>query len=80
MKKIGIVFGTFAPMHRGHIDLIIKAKRECDLVKVIVSGRAKDRGDKIGLSLEKRFRYVREVFANDNLIEVSKLDENNRSR
>lgn len=77
MKKIGIVFGTFAPMHRGHIDLIIKAKRECDLVKVIVSGRAKDRGDKIGLSLEKRFRYVREVFANDNLVEVSKLDENN---
>lgn len=77
MKKVGIVFGTFAPMHRGHIDLIIKAKRTCDSVKVIVSGRKDDRGDQIGLSLQKRFRYIREVFNDDSLIEVSKLDEAN---
>ena len=77
MKKVGIVFGTFAPMHRGHIDLIIKAKRICDSVKVIVSGRKDDRGDQIGLSLQKRFRYIREVFNDDSLIEVSKLDEAN---
>ena len=77
MKKVGIVFGTFAPMHRGHIDLIIKAKRICDSVKVIVSGREGDRGDNIGLSLQKRFRYIREVFNDDSLVEVSKLDEAN---
>ena len=77
MRKVGIVFGTFAPMHRGHIDLIIKAKRICDSVKVIVSGREGDRGDKIGLSLQKRFRYIREVFNDDSLVEVSKLDEAN---
>lgn len=77
MKKVGIVFGTFAPMHRGHIDLIIKAKRICDSVKVIVSGRECDRGDNIGLSLQKRFRYIREVFNDDPLVEVSKLDEAN---
>ena len=77
MKKVGIVFGTFAPMHRGHIDLIIKAKRICDSVKVIVSGREGDRGDNIGLSLQKRFRYIREVFNDDALVEVSKLDEAN---
>lgn len=77
MKKVGIVFGTFAPMHRGHIDLIIKAKRICDSVKIIVSGREGDRGDKIGLSLQKRFRYIREVFNDDSLVEVSKLDEAN---
>ena len=77
MKKVGIVFGTFAPMHRGHIDLIIKAKRICDSVKVIVSGRKDDRGDQIGLSLQKRFRYIREVFNADSLVEVSKLDEVN---
>lgn len=77
MKKVGIVFGTFAPMHRGHIDLIIKAKRICDSVKVIVSGREGDRGDNIGLSLQKRFLYIREVFNDDSLVEVSKLDEVN---
>ena len=77
MKTVGIVFGTFAPMHRGHIDLIIKAKRICDKVKVIVSGREDDRGDQIGLSLQKRFRYIREVFNDDSLVEVSKLDEAN---
>lgn len=64
-------------MHRGHIDLIIKAKRICDSVKVIVSGREGDRGDKIGLTLQKRFRYIREVFNDDSLVEVSKLDEAN---
>ena len=26
-EKIAIVFGTFAPLHQGHIDLIQKAKR-----------------------------------------------------
>ena len=77
MKTVGIVFGTFAPMHRGHIDLIIKAKRICDSVKVVVSGREDDRGDQIGLSLQKRFRYIREVFNDDSLVEVSKLDEAN---
>ena len=37
-KRIGIVFGTFAPMHVGHVDLITKAKRANDNVLVIVSG------------------------------------------
>ena len=37
-KRIGIVFGTFAPMHIGHVDLITKAKRYNDNVLVIVSG------------------------------------------
>ena len=40
-KRIGIVFGTFAPMHVGHVDLITKAKRANDNVLVIVSGSKK---------------------------------------
>ena len=35
-KSIGIVFGTFAPMHVGHVDLITKEKRSNDNVLVIV--------------------------------------------
>lgn len=76
-KSIGIVFGTFAPMHVGHVDLITKAKRANDNVLVIVSGSntQKDRGTRTGLSLNRRFRYVREVFYDDELVVVDKLDE-----
>ena len=37
-KKTAVVFGTFAPLHQGHIDLIQRAKRQCDRVWVVVSG------------------------------------------
>ena len=50
-EKIAIVFGTFAPLHQGHIDLIQKAKRSYDKVRVVVSGYQKDRGQEVGLSL-----------------------------
>lgn len=77
-SKIGVVFGTFAPMHTGHIDLIQKAARENDQVLVVVSGdNTRDRGTKIGLHLNRRYRYVREVFRDDELIVVAKLDETN---
>lgn len=80
MNKTAVVFGTFAPLHRGHIDLITRAKRECKKVIVIVSGYQGDRGDVIGLNLERRFRYVRKTFANDNLVSVVSLDETNIPR
>ena len=57
-ETAGIVFGTFAPLHRGHVDLIQRAKKQFDKVIVIVSGYKDDRGDDIGLNLKKRFRYV----------------------
>ena len=74
-EKIAIVFGTFAPLHQGHIDLIQKAKRSYDKVRVVVSGYQGDRGEEVGLPLQKRFRYTRETFADDELTQVYKLDE-----
>ena len=76
-KSIGIVFGAFAPMHVGHVDLITKEKRANDNVLVIVSGSntQKDRGTRTVLSLNRRFRNVREIFYDDELIVVDKLDE-----
>lgn len=77
IKNLAVVFGTFAPMHIGHVDYIIRAKRENDAVLVIVSGTntEEDRGTRVGLQLKRRFRYVREVFHDDELVVVDKLDE-----
>ena len=74
-EKVAVVFGTFAPLHQGHIDLIQRAKRQCDCVCVIVSGYKGDRGEEVGLPLQKRFRYIREGFSNDELTQIYKLDE-----
>ena len=45
-KNLAVVFGTFAPMHIGHVDLITRAKRENDAALVVVSGTntEEDRG------------------------------------
>ncbi|ABP90940.1 transcriptional regulator [Streptococcus suis 05ZYH33] len=74
-QAVAVIFGTFAPMHKGHIDLIQRAKRECDRAVVIVSGYKNDRGHQIGLGLQKRFRYIRETFNDEPLVSVFKLDE-----
>ena len=74
-EKIAIVFGTFAPLHQGHIDLIQKAKRSYD--KGARGGFWLSRRSWGGssLPLQKRFRYTRETFADDELTQVYKLDE-----
>ena len=79
-EHIGVVFGTFAPAHLGHYQNIIQAKRETDGCLVIVSGYNGDRGDLIGLDLYKRFRYMRELFAEEENVFFTMLDENEISR
>jgi nicotinamide mononucleotide adenylyltransferase len=57
-EKIGVFFGTLAPMHVGHQAEIYKAAALNDGVVVIASGYTGDRGDQMGLSVEKRFRHL----------------------
>lgn len=74
-KTIGVVFGTFAPMHQGHLDLIMRAKKECDGgCIVLVDGREDDRGGEL-MPLKLRYRYVREFFADDDFVAVYPIDE-----
>lgn len=77
VKSLGIFFGTFAPMHIGHYQNVMQAKKENDGCLLIVSGRKGDRGDLIGLDLVKRFRYIRELFADDDNVYVAMLNEDN---
>lgn len=70
-NRIGIVFGTFAPMHQGHLKAILRAKKECDGVIVVCCGNnTDDKGSAIGLTLTKRYQYAREFFKDDDLVAV----------
>lgn len=73
--KIGVFFGTLAPMHVGHQAEIYKAAALNDGVVVIASGYTGDRGYQIGLPVEKRFRYLREAFSDETAIKVDYINE-----
>lgn len=75
--KIGIVFGEFAPFHKGHLALVQQALMENDAVIVAVSGSSKksDRGESIDLPLSRRFRYLRETFNDEEMVRIVMIDE-----
>lgn len=72
--NIGVVWGSFAPLHSGHIDLIANAKRNCDEALVVVCGYAGDKGYP-KMTVEQRFQAVRAFYADDDLVTVIKFDE-----
>lgn len=74
-KSIGVVFGSFAPLHQGHLDLIMQAKKENDGgCLVIVCGYDGDKGEPL-MPHNKRYRYVREFFADDDLVAVYAIND-----
>ncbi|MCT3114812.1 nicotinamide-nucleotide adenylyltransferase [Leuconostoc lactis] len=75
--NIGVFFGTLAPMHVGHQAEIYKAAALNDGAVVIASGYTGDRGDQMGLPVEKRFRYLREAFSDESDIKIDYINEDN---
>ena len=74
-KSVGVVFGSFAPLHQGHLDLIMRAKKENDGgALVIVCGYDGDKGEPL-MPHRKRYRYVREFFADDDLVAVYSIND-----
>lgn len=79
-KKVGVVFGSFAPLHQGHLDLIMRAKKENDGgCIVIVCGYDGDKGEPL-MPHSKRYRYVREFFADDDLVAVYAINDSESMR
>lgn len=73
--RVGVVFGSFAPLHQGHLDLIMRAKKENDGgCIVIVCGYDGDKGEPL-MPHNKRYRYVREFFADDDLVAVYAIND-----
>ena len=74
--KVGITFGGYCPMHMGHLDLIMKAKKENDVCFVVVCGYdGEERGESIGLTLNRRYSLVKQMFKDDEQIKVLKVND-----
>ena len=74
-KNVGVVLGCYAPLHQGHLDVIMRAKKENDGgCMVIVCGYENDRGGSL-MTANRRYRYVREYFADDDLVSVYMINE-----
>lgn len=79
VNNVGVYFGSFVPMHLGHLSVINRALRENDSIIVIVSGADKeyDRGFNNGFPLLKRYEYISEYFKENDRVIVSYLNEDN---
>lgn len=63
-------------MHRGHLDAIMRAKKENDKVYVIVCGYDnEERAGNINMTLKERTAIVRKIFRNDEIINVLTIND-----
>ena len=73
--KVGICFGGYCPLHRGHLDLIMESKKTNDLTFVVVCGYDDEpRANEIGLPLIKRYRIIKN-FLEDELLKVIYIND-----
>lgn len=74
--RIGICFGGYCPLHQGHLDLIMRAKKENDVTFVVVCGYdGEPRGDSVGLPLLKRYRIIHNFLQDGDLIHTIMIDD-----
>lgn len=67
--NIGVCFGGYCPLHRGHLDLIMRAKKENDLSYVFVCGYDNEpRADQYDLPLIKRYRIINNFLSDETVI------------
>ena len=74
--KVGICFGGYCPMHQGHLDVIMRTKKENDVCFVVVCGYDNEpRSWEINLNLDERHNLVKNFFINDEQIIVLKIND-----
>ena len=74
--KVGICFGGYCPMHQGHLDVIMRAKKENDVCFVVVCGYDNEpRSWEINLNLDERYNLINSFFCNDEQIIVLKIND-----
>lgn len=77
---IGLMFGKFAPLHKGHIHCINESLRYCDTLVVVVSYDQKfndtlDDFWQSKLTLENRMDWLNEEFKDNHNVIITYVDE-----
>ena len=62
VHSVGIISGSFAPFHMGHMQLVDTARYENNITIVVVSGWEYDRGFEYDMPLKLRYQRLREEF------------------
>lgn len=74
--NLGVAFGCYCPLHQGHLDLIMQAKRENDKALVFVCGYDNDkRNGEVWLDFDKRIQLIETFFSADPLIKVRCIND-----
>ncbi|WQJ53836.1 MAG: nicotinamide-nucleotide adenylyltransferase [Wendovervirus sonii] len=75
-KKIGLCYGGYCPMHQGHLDLIMKAKKENDICVIVVCGYNNEpRAKELGMTLDERYSLIKKYFKDDEQIKVISVND-----
>lgn len=73
--RIGVLSGTFDPVHRGHVAFAVAALKQCSLDKVVFLPERRPRG-KVGVSdFNHRLKMLKLVTKQSNKLGVLALDE-----
>ena len=76
MKKISVCFGGYCPMHQGHLDVIMRAKKETDCCFVVVCGyESEPRGLELNKNIKQRTQLVKQFFKDDETIHVISVND-----
>ena len=67
--KVGYLSGTFDLFHMGHLNLLKRAKEQCDYLIVGVHPNAAHKGKKTYISFEERLEIVQSIKYVDKAIE-----------
>ncbi len=73
--KDAIYFGTFAPMHKGHLYVIDQLLNKYQKIYIVVSGYTNDRGDDINIPLDLRYKTIKKMFEKQKRIKVIIINE-----
>ncbi len=74
-KGVGVVLGSFSPLHKGYLDLIYRVKKECmGGALVVVCSYENDNGWP-KMTMKERYQMVRQDFRDDLLVAVYALSD-----